>query len=47
METVPEANIGLLDMLEIEIQDDIRPDAIARLVTIGVEVAEKLGVEFD
>ncbi|QSE87023.1 DUF4192 domain-containing protein [Rhodococcus koreensis] len=46
-ETAPETHTGLLDMLEIAIQDSIRPDAIARLVTIGVEVAEKLGVEFN
>ena len=46
-ETAPESHTELLDMLEIAIQDGIRPDAIARLVTIGVEVAEKLGVEFN
>ncbi|MFC9363711.1 DUF4192 domain-containing protein [Rhodococcus sp. NPDC057014] len=46
-DTAPEADTGLLDLLDVAVQNGIHPHAIAELVTIGVDVAQKLGVEFD
>ena len=47
VESAPETDTGLLDLLDIAVQNGIHPTAIAQLVTVGVEVAQQLGVEFD
>ncbi|EKT79742.1 hypothetical protein WSS_A26005 [Rhodococcus opacus M213] len=46
-ESAPETDTGLLDLLDIAVQNGIHPDKVAQLVTVGVEVAQQLGVEFD
>lgn len=44
---VPEAETGLLNLLDIALQNAMRPDIIAGLTATGIEAAQKLGVEFD
>ncbi|MBA8965058.1 hypothetical protein JOJ86_007424 [Rhodococcus percolatus] len=46
-DTSSEADTGLLDLLDIALQNGIHPHAVAELVTVGVDVAQKLGVELD